>query len=128
MTILMADGEIQISARKIRTIIKDPQKSAAAVNLIYVNDQQPGICRVRKGESFEYFFSRKKIRDPVELERTKRLAIPPAWENVWICSLSNGHLQATGIDTKKCKQYKYQRPKISGPGREPYARSQRYGI
>lgn len=107
MTMLMADGEIQISARKIRTIIKDPQKSAAAVNLVYVNDQQPGIWRVRKGESFEYFFSRKKIRDPEELERIKRLAIPPAWENVWICSLSNGHLQATGIDAKKRKQYKY---------------------
>src|SRR5690606_3044738 len=41
------------------------------------------------------------------LERIKKLAIPPAWEEVWICSIDNGHLQATGFDVKKRKQYRY---------------------
>jgi DNA topoisomerase I len=107
MSVLVADGEIRLSTRKIKAIINDPQKSAEAVDLVYVNDQQPGICRVRKGEEFHYFSGRKKIRDPNVLDRIKRLAIPPAWENVWICSVSNGHLQATGTDTKNRKQYKY---------------------
>ena len=49
----------------------------------------------------------KEVKDEEELLRIKRLVLPPAWENVWICPLSNGHLQATGIDTKGRKQYKY---------------------
>jgi len=113
MTVLVADGEIRLSTRKIKALINnpkksnDPQKSAEAVGLVYVNDQQPGIRRVREGEEFHYFYGRKKIRDSAVLDRIKRLAIPPAWENVWICSSSNGHLQATGMDTKNRKQYKY---------------------
>ncbi len=49
----------------------------------------------------------KVIRDPKQLERIRRLVIPPAWQQVWICPLENGHLQATGTDIKKRKQYKY---------------------
>ncbi len=49
----------------------------------------------------------KKITDPTTLARIQRLAIPPAWNNVWICSKNNGHIQATGIDPRGRKQYKY---------------------
>ncbi len=103
----VAEAIENISKRRIKTLIKSPVKSAEAVNLVYVNDNQPGIQRVRKGDKFEYFFEEKIISDEEELLRYKRLVIPPAWENVWICPLENGHLQVTGIDVRKRKQYKY---------------------
>ena len=64
---------------------------------------------MKRGRNFIYTRNGKKIIDENELLRIKKLAIPPAWENVWICNLLNGHLQATGIDTKKRKQYLYHR-------------------
>ncbi|MBA2762721.1 MAG: DNA topoisomerase IB [Segetibacter sp.] len=103
----VAEAIENISKRRIKTLIKSPVKSAEAVNLVYVNDNQPGIQRVRKGDKFEYFFEEKIITDEEQLLRYKRLVIPPAWENVWICPLENGHLQVTGIDVRKRKQYKY---------------------
>ena len=99
--------DINLSRRTIRSIKDDPQKTAEAVNLIYVNDQQPGIFRIKKGDEFHYRLGKKKLRDKATLERIRKLAIPPAWENVWICSIENGHLQATGFDVKKRKQYRY---------------------
>jgi DNA topoisomerase I len=97
----------QIPKRKIKSLIKDPAKSAEAVNLVYVNDTDAGIRRVKKGSSFEYWFGDKQVTDTEELIRIKSLVLPPAWENVWICKLENGHLQATGIDVRGRKQYKY---------------------
>jgi DNA topoisomerase-1 len=97
----------QIPKRQIKRLIKDPVKTAEAVNLIYVNDNDLGIRRVRKGTTFEYFIDDKKIVDEDELLRIKKLVIPPAWENVRICSNVNGHLQVTGIDVRGRKQYKY---------------------
>ena len=99
--------EIKISAKKIKSILRDAEKTAEAVNLIYVQDTQPGISRVKKGDTFIYFSGKKQLRSKATLERIKKLVIPPAWEGVWICNLENGHLQATGIDVKKRKQYKY---------------------
>jgi DNA topoisomerase-1 len=98
---------LKITKRKIRSIGSDPEKTAKAINLIYVSDTKPGISRVKNGDKYEYFFKDKKIEDDEELLRIKHLVIPPAWENVWICPLENGHLQATGLDVKKRKQYKY---------------------
>jgi DNA topoisomerase I len=64
--------------------------------------------RRRQGASFVYYDKRgKRIRNPLELKRIRSLAIPPAWEKVWICAQANGHLQATGIDVKGRKQYRY---------------------
>ena len=64
--------------------------------------------RRRKGASFVYHNKEgKRIRNPLELKRIRSLAIPPAWEKVWICPPANGHLQATGIDAKGRKQYRY---------------------
>jgi DNA topoisomerase IB len=61
-----------------------------------------------KGANFTYHDKEgKRIRDPSEFKRIRSLAIPPAWERVWICPQANGHLQATGIDAKGRKQHKY---------------------
>ncbi|MEO7310063.1 MAG: DNA topoisomerase IB [Chitinophagaceae bacterium] len=99
---------VQLPKRKIRSIIGDPEKSAMAVNLIYVHDNEPGIKRIKNGDQFKYVAGGSKIIVVEEdLERIRSLVIPPAWEDVWICTMANGHLQATGIDLKKRKQYRY---------------------
>ncbi|MEO5997205.1 MAG: DNA topoisomerase IB [Chitinophagaceae bacterium] len=98
---------LNISKRKLTSIIKDPVKTAQAVNLIYVANTDPGIIRVRKGKTFEFILENKKVKDKDTLQRIKSLVIPPAWEEVWICKLGNGHLQTTGLDVKKRKQYRY---------------------
>ncbi|MEP6626626.1 MAG: DNA topoisomerase IB [Ginsengibacter sp.] len=97
----------KLSKRKLRSIVKDEEKTAKAANLIYVTDKEPGIERRKKGKDFEYFFNDKKIKDDEELLRIKHLVIPPAWEKVWVCKQENGHLQATGYDLKNRKQYRY---------------------
>lgn len=98
----------KISPSKLVKIMKDPEKSAKAVHLVYTNDSEnEGIARKKTGKSFAYFAGNEKIKDKEEILRINQLAIPPAWENVWICNMKNGHLQATGIDAKKRKQYRY---------------------
>lgn len=97
----------KLSKKRISSIINDPVKTAKAVDLIYVSDAVPGILRKKSGKSFSYYLDDKKVTDEEELLRIKSLVLPPAWENVWICALHNGHLQATGTDVKKRKQYKY---------------------
>ena len=69
----------------------------------------PGIRRVRRGRGFSYLddLSDERIDDPETLERIGALVIPPAWEDVWICPDSNGHIQATGFDEAGRKQYRY---------------------
>lgn len=96
-----------LSKKKIRAIRRDPEKTAAAINLVYMHDHQPGIQRIKKGEAFFYTLGGKKINNKAVLERIKSLVIPPAWEKVWICASDNGHLQVTGIDIRNRKQYKY---------------------
>lgn len=101
------DPIANISKRRIRSLLKSPAKTAEAVNLVYMNDGKPGIERRKVEDGFEYYYEDKKVEDEETLMRIKRLVIPPAWENIWICPLDNGHLQVTGIDTKNRKQYKY---------------------
>jgi DNA topoisomerase I len=91
----------------IRKISNDPVKTAEAVNLVYVTDTMPGIHREKKGKKFIYLQEDQEVKENETLERIKKLVIPPAWENVWICALANGHLQATGVDQRRRKQYKY---------------------
>ncbi len=102
-----AADEIKVSAKKIKSILHDAEKTAKAINLVYVRDTQRGITRVKTADDFHYFLGKKKLQDIPTLERIKKLVIPPAWEQVWICALDNGHLQATGVDAKNRKQYKY---------------------
>ena len=86
----------------------DPVESAKAASLRYVTDDKPGISRQRRGAAFQYIDpAGKVIRDPEELQRIKSLVIPPAWREVWICPIRNGHLQATGRDAKGRKQHRY---------------------
>jgi DNA topoisomerase-1 len=86
----------------------EPSEAARRARLRYVADTRPGIRRLRCGRSFRYVDARgKAIRDPDELQRLRRLAIPPAWTDVWICPDPNGHLLATGRDARGRKQYRY---------------------
>ena len=104
---MVAEDILKISPKKIKNIISDPVKTAEAVKLVYVIDTEPGINRKKNSDGFEYLFEDKKVEDAEVLQRIKNLVIPPAWENVWICTLANGHLQATGLDVMKRKQYRY---------------------
>ncbi len=93
---------------KIVKIMKDPVASAKAVHLIYTSDAETaGITRKKTGKKYSYYKEGEKIKDKEEITRINKLVIPPAWDNVWICALDNGHLQATGIDLKQRKQYRY---------------------
>ncbi len=86
----------------------DPRGAAQAAHLRYVNDAMPGIHRTRNGKGFRYADpTGAKVRDVRVLKRINALAIPPAWTQVWICSLENGHIQAVGRDQRKRKQYRY---------------------
>jgi DNA topoisomerase I len=87
---------------------EDPKEAASLAGLRYVTDIGPGITRKPKGGSFVYYDNEgKQVRNKPTLDRLKSLAIPPAWRNVWICTQPTGHLQATGIDVRGRKQYKY---------------------
>jgi DNA topoisomerase I len=89
-------------------IFVDPVASARAAGLRYTIDDLPGIRRRRSGKGFTYVDpAGKTIRDARERRRIAALAIPPAWTDVWICPLENGHLQATGRDARGRKQYRY---------------------
>jgi len=86
----------------------DPLDSAEAAGLRYVSDGSPGIHRRRAGRGFSYVGpDGRLVRDRAVLERIRRLAIPPAYTDVWICPIPNGHLQATGRDARGRKQYRY---------------------
>lgn len=77
-------------------------------HLIHVSDTMPGIRRCRRGHGFAYRTSSGEwLRDPQEIQRIRRLAIPPAYRDVWICPVPEGHLQATGRDARGRKQYRY---------------------
>jgi DNA topoisomerase-1 len=90
------------------TVLAESVEAAEDAGLRYVTDDQSGFSRQRKGEEFEYLDQKgKPIRDEQRLLRIKRLAIPPAWTEVWICPSSNGHIQATGRDARRRKQYRY---------------------
>lgn len=83
-------------------------ESAKAAGLRYVTDQMPGIRRVAQGKGFAYETpDGKTITDESELARIRSLAVPPAYTDVWICPVPNGHLQATGRDARGRKQYRY---------------------
>lgn len=104
---VLAEVTPKISKRKLRSIVKDEEKTARAANLIYVTDKEPGIERRKAPDKFKYYYKDEEVKDDEELLRIKHLVIPPAWTNVWICKKENGHLQATGFDAKNRKQYRY---------------------
>lgn len=86
----------------------DPVKAARAARLVYLSDTAPGISRQRNGDHFTYFDQRgNKLDDPETLDRIRSMTLPPVWDKVWISPKANSHLQATGLDTKNRKQYRY---------------------
>ncbi|MBC7785283.1 MAG: DNA topoisomerase IB, partial [Burkholderiales bacterium] len=86
----------------------DVKRSLRKANLSYTVDTAPGIRRVRRGKGFAFVQnSGKPVTDQATLARIRALVIPPAWEEVWICPSPNGHLQATGRDSRGRKQAKY---------------------
>lgn len=88
----------------------DPKAAAREAGLRYVDDRRPGITRRRRGPHFAYFRpDGRLLADRKEIARIRALAVPPAYTHVWICPLSNGHLQATGRDARGRKQYRYHR-------------------
>ncbi|HTN16683.1 MAG TPA: hypothetical protein VL092_03315 [Chitinophagaceae bacterium] len=99
--------DINISKRHFKAAVNNPAKAAKAVSLIYVSNSEPGYTRHRRGKSFYYKDGNKKVSNPEIIERIRKLVIPPAWENVWICKKENGHLQVTGTDKLGRKQYRY---------------------
>jgi len=83
-------------------------EAARAEGLRYVTDREPGIRRVRSGRGFKYIDPQGRlVKDESHLKRIRSLAIPPAYQQVWICLSPNGHLQATGKDARGRKQYRY---------------------
>jgi DNA topoisomerase I len=98
---------VELSHKEFLKLDKDYTKSAEVADLVYVSDKDPGITRVKKGTGFSYLLNDEPIKDEKLLERIRKLAIPPAWTQVWICKKPNGHIQATGLDARGRKQYRY---------------------
>ena len=85
-----------------------PFHAAVLAGLRYVQDGAPGLRRIRAGRGFRFVDSRgRPLEDRARLDRIQRLAIPPAWRDVWICPSPHGHIQATGRDARGRKQYRY---------------------
>src|SRR5258707_8686335 len=104
------DNRAQIPLPPERAIepVLDPLAAARAASLRYVGDATPGITRRRAGTGFAYRDAEgRAVRDRAVLRRIKALAVPPAWQSVWICPYANGHIQAVGRDARGRKQYRY---------------------
>jgi DNA topoisomerase-1 len=93
------------------TVSQSPQagaRHARHAGLRYGYDHEPGIRRRRRGRGFDYFDVRgRRILHTGLIDRCRRLAVPPAWTDVWISPRANSHIQATGRDARGRKQYRY---------------------
>ncbi len=117
-------GDSQVPRLILRLLFADPSQDAAdhewmfwkfprrwptsakEAGLRYVRDSRSGIVRrrVKRMASFRYFGAAgQPVRDREQLERIRRPAIPPAWQDVWICPNASGHLQATGRDATQAR-------------------------
>jgi DNA topoisomerase-1 len=108
----------------------DPQvfRATLAETLVYVSDHEPGIRRRRAGKGFAYRDAAgDAVRDPETLERIRRLAIPPAWTDVWISADPRGHVQAVGRDARGRKQYLYHSDWNAERSATKYARTAAFG-
>jgi DNA topoisomerase-1 len=86
----------------------DPELHSEEAGLRYIADDRPGVRRRRAGKGFTYIGpDGKRITQAARIAWFKRLAIPPAWTDVWINPIKRGHLQATGRDARGRKQYRY---------------------
>jgi DNA topoisomerase-1 len=103
----MMEQLVKVTHRQHLKIYRDYAKAASLADLVYVSDTQPGIVRYKKGRGYMYMYDGKPLQKKDVIKRIRSLAIPPSWTSVWICALPNGHIQATGLDMRKRKQYRY---------------------
>ena len=90
------------------SVATESAEAAEEAGLHYVSDDRPGYTRKARNGEFEYLDTQgKPIREEQRLLRIRRLVIPPAWTDVWICPSPAGHIQATGRDARRRKQYRY---------------------
>jgi DNA topoisomerase-1 len=76
--------------------------------LRHSSDGEPGYTRKRHGNYWQYFDEKgERVTDRETIDRLNSIALPPAYENAWFCKDANGHLQATGVDARGRKQYRY---------------------
>ena len=102
-----APAPIKGAARRASSALAKA-RAPKAHRLVYVSDKMPGFTRVKRGKEFAYLDAEgRPVRDRREVQRIRSLAIPPAYTDVWICPLADGHLQATGRDARGRKQYRY---------------------
>ncbi len=88
--------------------LDDPEAAAEEAGLRYVSDSLPGVRRRRSGKGFSYLGpDGRRITDAGRIAWFRGLAIPPAWTDVWISPIKRGHIQATGRDARRRKQYRY---------------------
>ena len=101
------------------------RRSAERFPLVYVSDAEPGIRRRRRDDgTFEYLGpSGRPLQDPRVIDRIRKLAIPPAYEDVWICRDPRGHIQATGRDARGRKQYRYHARWRASKAEQKFSRS-----
>ena len=99
----------RMRAAAVENHVPDSKAFASATGLKYVSDHSPGIHREGSNPTNFRFISPtgRVMKDPATLRRIRSLVIPPAWTNVWICPAPDGHIQATGLDARGRKQYRY---------------------
>ena len=103
-------AKAKVVARAVEKIeaSEDSEATAEAAGLVYVSDEDPGITRKRSGTGWSYVDAKgQAIKDYWERKRIDKIAVPPAYTDVWICPKANGHVQATGRDDRGRKQYRY---------------------
>jgi DNA topoisomerase-1 len=105
-----------------------PPRAAKVAGLRYVSDLEPGIARRVCGKGYSFVDAEARpVRDKDTLARIRTLAIPPAWRDVWICPLENGHIQATGRDARGRKQYIYHPDWVAVRDANKFARMRTFG-
>ena len=114
----MAYGDEEISNEEV----------AEGAGLLYVHDDDKGITRVRSDQGFDYFDPKgRPVTDEKTLDRIRKLAIPPAYQDVWICRSARGHIQATGRDERGRKQYRYHEKWSEARAETKFARMAAFG-
>lgn len=92
---------------EIEKLMCQPEEVLSQYNLTYTYDEDLSIIRKKQGKHFVYLLNGERINDSQQLDRIKKLVIPPMWENVKISHVENSHLQAVGRDARNRKQYLY---------------------
>lgn len=95
------------SPRQLKKAARDCRLAARMADLTYVTADMDGISRKGEPGHFQYSYKNRPVKNRKTLQRISALVLPPAWTDVWICPSANGHIQATGIDKRGRKQYRY---------------------